>query len=80
MKAVQGGKRPCLEVIDVRQLVGAPGFSILVSAVLGAPIITFLVPTLDPHLLVSLGYGPGISGAALRPCTPRVRPSPGARA
>ena len=49
----------------MRRLVGAPSvFLILISAVLGAAIITFLDPTLGPHLEETLGYGPGTIGVA----------------
>jgi hypothetical protein len=51
--------------IAVGRLLSAPSFFLLlISATLGAAIITFLDPTLGPHLEEILGYGPGTIGVA----------------
>ena len=48
-----GSTQHAPEEVDVRRLVGAPSvFLILISAVLGAAIITFLDPTLVPNSLL----------------------------
>jgi uncharacterized YccA/Bax inhibitor family protein len=53
------------EDIAVGRLLRAPSFFLLlVSAMLGAAIITLLDPTLGPHLEDILGYGPGTIGIA----------------
>ncbi len=53
------------EDIAVGRLLKAPSFFLLlISAMLGAAIITLLDPTLGPHLEAILGYGPGTIGIA----------------
>ena len=53
------------EDISIGRLLSAPSFFLLLfSATLGAAIITFLDPTLGPHLEEILGYGPGTIGIA----------------
>ncbi|CAL8472291.1 g11833 [Coccomyxa elongata] len=54
-----------VEEIAVGRLLKAPQFFLLlISAMLGAAIITALDPTLGPHLEEILGYGPGTIGIA----------------
>lgn len=54
-----------MEEIAVGRLLKAPQFFLLlISAMLGAAIITALDPTLGPHLEDILGYGPGTIGIA----------------
>lgn len=54
-----------VEEIAVGRLLKAPQFFLLlISAMLGAAIITALDPTLGPHLEDILGYGPGTIGIA----------------
>lgn len=53
------------EEVEVTRLLRAPSFFLLlISAMLGAAIITLLDPTLGPHLEEILGYGPGTIGIA----------------
>ncbi len=54
-----------VQEIAVGRLLKAPQFFLLlISAMLGAAIITALDPTLGPHLEDILGYGPGTIGIA----------------
>ena len=53
------------EDVAVGRLLRAPSFFLLlISAMLGAAIITILDPTLGPHLEDILDYGPGTIGVA----------------
>ncbi len=64
-EAEGGGVDEKQDDVAVGRLLRAPSFFLLlISAMLGAAIITILDPTLGPHLEDILDYGPGTIGVA----------------